>query len=82
MYLNYKALLVLIDNHKCSIINSSDIYGTQKCLNVVNVHLHFCTHILDVRKSICTATVYAEPGRTPLFYRRQYALIKYWRKFL
>lgn len=80
MYLNYKALLILIDNQKGSIVNSSDIYGTQKCLNVENVHLHFCTHILDVRNSICTATVYAEPGRTPLFYHIQFALNKYWRK--
>lgn len=56
MFLNYKALLILIDNHKGSIVNRSVIYGIvnrsviygrQKCLNVENVHLHFCTHILD-----------------------------------
>lgn len=51
MFLNYKALLILIDNHKGSIVNRSVIYGShigrQKCLNVENVHLHFCTHILD-----------------------------------
>lgn len=38
MFLNYKALLILIDNHKGSIVNRSVIYGRQKCLNVENVH--------------------------------------------
>lgn len=67
MFLNYKALLILIDNHKGSIVNRSVIYGRQKCLNVENVHLHFCTHILDENLYIYTETVHAEPGRTPLF---------------
>lgn len=66
MFLNYKALLILIDNHKGSIVNRSVIYGRQKCLNVENVHLHFCTHILD-ENLYYTETVHAEPGRTPLF---------------
>lgn len=83
MFLNYKALLILIDNHKGSIVNRSVIYGRQKCLNVENVHLHFCTHILDENLYIQKLYMQSQDGHhCLLFYHRQFVLIKYWRKFL
>lgn len=90
MFLNYKALLILIDNHKGSIVNRSVIYGRQKCLNVenvhlhfCNVHLHFCTHILDENLYIQKLYMQSQDGHhCLLFYHRQFVLIKYWRKFL
>lgn len=83
MFLNYKALLILIDNHKGSIVNRSVIYGRQKCLNVENVHLHFCTHILDENLYIQKLYMQSQDvHHCLLFYHRQFVLIKYWRKFL
>lgn len=83
MFLNYKALLILIDNHKGSIVNRSVIYGRQKCLNVENVHLYFCTHILDENLYIQKLYMQSQDGHhCLLFYHRQFVLIKYWRKFL
>lgn len=80
MFLNYKALLILIDNHKGSIVNSSVIYGRQKCLNVENVHLHFCTHILDENLYIQKLYVQSQDGHhCLLFYHKQFVLIKYYR---
>lgn len=80
MFLNYKALLILIDNHKGSIVNSSVIYGRQKCLNVENVHLHFCTHILDENLYIQKLYMQSQDGHhCLLFYHRQFVLIKYYR---
>lgn len=80
MFLNYKALLILIDNHKGSIVNSSVIYGRQKCLNVENVHLHFCTHILDENLYIQKLYMQSQDGHhCLLFYHKQFVLIKYYR---
>lgn len=80
MFLNYKALLILIDNHKGSIVNSSVIYGRQKCLNVENVHLHFCTHILDENLYIQKLYMQRQDGHhCLLFYHKQFVLIKYYR---
>lgn len=80
MFLNYKALLILIDNHKCSIVNRSVIYGRQKCLNVENVHLHFCTHILDENLYIQKLYMQSQDGHhCLLFYHKQFVLIKYYR---
>lgn len=77
MFLNYKALLILIDNHKGSIVNISVIYGRQKCLNVENVHLHFCTHILDENLYIQKLYMQSQDGHhCLLFYHK---LIKYYR---
>lgn len=80
MFLNYKALLILIDNHKGSIVNRSVIYGRQKCLNVENVHLHFCTHILDENLYIQKLYMQRQDGHhCLLFYHKQFVLIKYYR---
>lgn len=80
MFLNYKALLILIDNHKGSIVNRSVIYGRQKCLNVENVHLHFCTHILDENLFIQKLYMQSQDGHhCLLFYHKQFVLIKYYR---
>lgn len=80
MFLNYKALLILIDNHKGSIVNRSVIYGRQKCLNVENVHLHFCTHILDENLYIQKLYMQSQDGHHCLFfYHKQFVLIKYYR---
>lgn len=80
MFLDYKALLILIDNHKGSIVNSSVIYGRQKCLNVENVHLHFCTHILDENLYIQKLYMQSQDGHhCLLFYHKQFVLIKYYR---
>lgn len=80
MFLNYKALLILIDNHKGSIVNRSVIYGRQKCLNVENVHLHFCTHILDENLYIQKLYMQSQDGHhCLLFYHKQFVLIKYYR---
>lgn len=80
MFLNYKALLILIDNHKGSIVNSSVIYDRQKCLNVENVHLHFCTHILDENLYIQKLYMQSQDGHhCLLFYHKQFVLIKYYR---
>lgn len=85
MFLNYKALLILIDNHKGSIVNRSVIYDRQKwkVFKCWKCTLTFLYTYLGW-KSIYTETVHAEPGRHHclLFYHRQFVLIKYWRKFL
>lgn len=66
MYLNHKTLLFLFDCY-CPIVNyGSEIWSTQKGLNVERIHLDFCKHT-------CTAAVYAELGRFPLFYHRKFA---------
>lgn len=56
--------------------------GIRKSLNVERIHLDFCKHILGVKKSTCTAAVYAELGRFPLLYHRKFAFIKYWSKLI
>lgn len=46
MYLNHKTLLLLFDCYVGTIVNyGSDIWGTQKCLNVERIQLNFCKHI-------------------------------------
>ena len=52
-----------------------------KNLNVEILRLDVCRHILDVKKSTCTAAVYTELGRFPLHYQRKFSLIIYWHKF-
>lgn len=46
MYLNHKTFLLLFDCYVGTIVNyGSDIWGTQKCLNVERIQLDFCKHI-------------------------------------
>lgn len=83
MYLNHKTLLFLFDCYIGPIVSyGSEIWGTRKGLNVEMIHLDFCKHIFGVKKSTCSAAVYAVLERFPLPYHRKFALIKYWRKLI
>lgn len=84
MYRNHKTLLFLFDCYIGPIVNyGSEIWGTRKSLNVERIHLDFCKHILGVKKSTCTAAVYAELGKVSFTLPQKIRIIfKYWRKLI
>ena len=61
---------------------SSEVWGVYNSDDIERIHLKFCKRILNVRSNTCTAGVYGELGRYPLFITRYIRIIKYWFKLL
>ena len=61
-----KLLCELFDSFVGSILNyGAEIFGFYKSKETERIHLKFCKSILNVRKSTCNTSVYAELGRYP-----------------
>ena len=76
-----KILCQLFDAFVGSILlYASEIWGFSKSKEIERVHLKFCKHLLNVRLNTCTAGVYGELGRYPLYISRYVRIIKYWCK--
>ena len=61
---------------------SAEIWGYTKSKEVERIHLKFCKRLLKVRSNTCTAVVYGELGRYPLYIHRYIQIIKYWLKII
>ena len=78
-----KILCQLFDSFVGSILlYASEIWGFSKSKETERVHLNFCKRLLNVRLNTCTAGVYGELGRYPLYVFRYVRIIKYWCKVL
>ena len=89
-----KALNVLMVNCKkfplkpkllCQLFGSilsyaSEVWGFTKAKDIERIHLKFCKRILNVPRNACTAAVYGELGRYPLYINWYCRVIKYWCK--
>lgn len=76
-----KILCQLFDAFVGSILNyAAEIWGYTKSKEIERIHLKFCKRILNVRLNTCTAGVYGELGRYPLYISRYVKIIKYWCK--
>ncbi|MCG8035193.1 MAG: hypothetical protein JAZ03_23855 [Candidatus Thiodiazotropha taylori] len=78
-----KILCQLFDAFVGSILlYASEIWGFSKSKEIERVHLKFCKRVLNVRLNTCTAGVYGELGRYPLYISRYVRIVKYWCKVL
>lgn len=76
-----KISLQLFDSFVGSILSyGCPVWGLSKSKEVERIHLKFCKSILGVKQSSCTAAVYGELGRYPLYINRYVQIIKYWFK--
>ena len=62
------------------LLYASEIWGFSKSKEIERVHLKFCKRLLNVRLNTCTAGVYGELGRYPLYISRYVRIIKCWCK--
>ena len=60
----------------------SEICGYSKSKEVERVHLKFLKRILGVKSSTCSAAVYGDLGRYPMYIARYCRLITYWCKLV
>ena len=80
---NSKLSLQLFDVFVGSILNyGCQTWGFTKAKDLEKVRLKFCKLVLGVKQSTCTAAVYGELGRYPLYINRHVMLVKYWFKLL
>ena len=56
--------------------------GYTKSKELERIHLKFCKRLLRVRAYTCTAAVYGELGRYPLYIQRYVKIIQYWFKII
>ena len=76
-----KSLCQLFDSFVGSILSyACELWGFSKAKGIELVHLQFCKRILKVRTSTCSAGVYGELARYPLYVMRYYRIINYWGK--
>jgi hypothetical protein len=76
-----KTLCQLFDAFVAPILYyASELWGYTKSKEIERIHLKFCKRLLNVRKNTCTASVYGELGRYPLYVNRFVRIIKYWLK--
>jgi len=81
--LSPKTLCQLFDAFVLHILNYSlEIWGYTKSKEFKRVHLKFCKCLLRVRVNTCTAAVYGELGRYPLYIQRYVKLNQYWFKLI
>ena len=74
-----KTLCQLFDAFLSPIINYyCERWGYTKSKEIERIYLKFCKRILQVRINTCTAGVYGELGRFPLYVQRYVRLLKYW----
>ena len=62
------------------LLYASKIWGLSKSKEIERVHLKFCKRLLNERLNTCTAGIYGELGRYPLYISRYVRIIKYWCK--
>ena len=60
----------------------SEICGYSKSKEVERIHLKFLKRILGVKSSTCSAAVYGDLGRYPMYIARYCRLITYWCKLV
>ena len=66
-----------------SILNySCEIFGFNKTNKIERIHLRFCKRILKIPVNACTAGVYGELARYPLYVARYCRIIQYWCKVI
>jgi hypothetical protein len=74
-----KVLCQLFDSLVTPILSySSEIWGFTKSKEIERIHLKFCKRLLKVKQNTCSAGVYGELGRYPLYIQRYVRIIKYW----
>ena len=56
--------------------------GYTKSKELERIHLKFCKGLLRVRANTCTAAVYGELGRYPLYIQRYVKIIQNWFKII
>ena len=59
---------------------SCEVWGYTKSKEIERIHLKFCKQLLRVNSNTCSAAVYGELGRYPLYIHRYIRIIKYWFK--
>ena len=78
-----KVLCQLFDAFVGSILSyGSEIWGYTKSKEIERIHLKFCKRLLNVPTNTCTAAVYGELGRYPLFINRYVRILNYWLKII
>ena len=76
--LNPKILCQLFDVFVGSVLSyACEIWGYTKSKDIECIHLKFCKELLQVKSSMCNATVNGELGHFPLFINRYVRIIKY-----
>ena len=76
-----KILCQLFDAFIESILGyGSEIWGYTKSKELERIHLKFCKRLLNVRANTCSAAVYGELGRYPLYVTRYVRIVKFWCK--
>ena len=81
--LSPKVMCQLFDAFVGSVLNySCEIWGFGKSKVIERVHLKFCKALLKVKSSTCSAGVYGELGRYPLFVSRFARIVKYWSRIV
>ena len=79
--LSPKTLCQLFDAFVTPILNySCEVWGYTKSKELERIHLKFCKRLLRVKSNSCSAAVYGELGRYPLYIHRYIRIIKYWFK--
>ena len=73
----------LFDAFVGSVLNySCEIWGFGKSKVIESVYLKFCKALLKGKSSTCSAGVYGELGRYPLFVSRIARIVKYWSRIV
>jgi len=81
MPLKPKLLCQLFDSFVGSILSyAAEVWGYTKAKEIERIHLKFCKRILNVPVNSCSAAVYGELGRHPLYINWHCKIINYWCK--
>jgi len=71
--------LQLFDAFVSATLNySCAVWGFCKSNDIERVHLKYCKSVLGVKQSTCTAAVYSELGRYPIYIQQYVQIIKFW----
>jgi hypothetical protein len=69
----------LFDTFIGTILNyACEVWGFHKAPEIEGVHLNFCKHVLNVKRTTQNDFVYGELGRYPMYIKRYHKIIKYW----
>ena len=72
-------VLQLFDAFVAPVLNYGvEFWGFTKSKELERIHLKFCKKLLRIPVNSCSASVYGELGRYPLFVNRYVKIIKYW----
>ena len=71
--------LQLIDAFVSATLNYSNaVCGFHKSNEIERVHLKYCKSVLRVKESTCTAPVYSELRRYPIYIQQYVQIMKFW----